>query len=138
MKKVIKTQEQLKDYITKLNNYNLKEPITIEVEKLYKNKTNQQLRSFWMLIRIVKLWMNEKGNNFTDEEVKNYFLIKSGHYQEINNVKLAISIANTSNTTKQDMTNIINNILEFGIDNNITDCYIDSYDLESLLNNYKE
>ena len=36
------------------------------------------------------------------------------------------------------MTNIINNILEFGIDNNITDCYIDSYDLESLLNNYKE
>lgn len=138
MKKVIKTQEQLKDYITKLNNYNLKEPITIEVEKLYKNKTNQQLRSFWMLIRIVKLWMNEKGNNFTDEEVKNYFLIKSGHYQEINNVKLAKSIANTSNTTKQDMTNIINNILEFGIDNNITDCYIDSYDLESLLNNYKE
>ena len=116
MKKVIKTQEQLKDYITKLNNYNLKEPITIEVEKLYKNKTNQQLRSFWMLIRIVKLWMNEKGNNFTDEEVKNYFLIKSGHYQEINNVKLAKSIANTSNTTKQDMTNIINNILEFGID----------------------
>lgn len=138
MKKVIKTQEQLKDYITKLNNYNLKEPITIEVEKLYKNKTNQQLRSFWMLIRIVKLWMNEKGNNFTDEEVKNCFLIKSGHYQEINNVKLAKSIANTSNTTKQDMTNIINNILEFGIDNNITDCYIDSYDLESLLNNYKE
>ncbi len=138
MKKIIKTQEQLKDYITKLNNYNLKEPITIEVEKLYKNKTNQQLRSFWMLIRIVKLWMNEKGNNFTDEEVKNYFLIKSGHYQEINNVKLAKSIANTSNTTKQDMTNIINNILEFGIDNNITDCYIDSYDLESLLNNYKE
>ena len=138
MKKVIKTQEQLKDYITKLNNYNLKEPITIEVEKLYKNKTNQQLRSFWMLIRIVKLWMNEKGNNFTDEEVKNYFLIKSGHYQEINNVKLAKSIANTRNTKKQDMTNIINNILEFGIDNNITDCYIDSYDLESLLNNYKE
>lgn len=124
MKHIIKTQEELKEYINKLNNYNLKEPITIELEKLYKNKTNQQLRSFWMLIRVVKLWMNEKGNNFTDEEVKNYFLIKSGHYQEFNNVKLAKSITNTSNTTKQDMINIINNILEFGITYNIKDCLL--------------
>ena len=138
MKHLIKTQEQLKDYIAKLSNYNLKEPITIEMEKLYKNRTNQQLKAFWLLIKVVRLWMNEQGNNFTDEEVKTYFLIKSGHYQEINNIKIAKSISNTSDTTKQDMKNIINNILEFGITYNIKDCYIDSYDLQNLLNNYKE
>lgn len=138
MKKIIRTQEQLQEYITKLNNYNLKEPIIIEVEKLYKNKTNSQLRSFWMLIRICKLFMNSKGNNFTDEEVATYFKIKAGHYIEQDNIKLPKSIANNSNTTKQDITNIINVILEFGIDNNIEDCYIDSYDLQSLLTNYKD
>lgn len=138
MAKIIRTQEQLQEAVNKLKNYKLKEPIIIEVKKLFDKRTNQQLRSFWLLIKVIKLWMNEQDNNFTDEEVATYFKIKAGHYIEKDNIKIAKSIAFNSDTTKKDMEKIINTILDFGIENNIEDCYIDSYDLNELLINYKE
>lgn len=138
MAKIIRTQEQLEEATNKLKNYKLKEPIIIEIKKLFDKRTNQQLRSFWLLIKVIKLWMNEQDNNFTDEEVATYFKIKAGHYIEKDSIKIAKSIAFNSDTTKKDMEKIINTILDFGIENNIEDCYIDSYDLNELLINYKE
>lgn len=135
-KKIIYNQQQYNQVMNKLLDYKLTEPITIEIEKLYKNRSNQQLRAFWMLIKICKIYMNEKGNNFTEEEVATYFKIKAGHFIEKDGIKLPKSIASNSGTTKEEMNNIINTILEFGIDNNIEDCYIDSYNLQNLLNNY--
>ena len=137
MKKVIRTKEQLNKLIEYIKQFKLVEPITINIEKLYNKRSAPQLRSFWLLINIVKLWMNEQGNNFTSEEVATYFKLQAGHYKTINGVKIAKSIADKSDTTKEDMKNIIDCILEFGINNNIEDCYIDNYELNELLNYYR-
>lgn len=138
MKKIIRNKEDLNKIIDYISKFKLEEPIVIDIEKLYNNRSNQQLRAFWLLIRVVKLWMNEQGNQFTDKEVATYFKLRAGHYEEIDGVKIAKSISNNSNTTKKDMQAIIDCILDFGIEHNIIDCYINSYELKSLLDNYKE
>ncbi len=81
--------------------------------------------------------MNNLGNNFTDEVVSNYFKIKSGHYHEIDGVKLPRSIALDSGTTTKEMKQLIDTILEFGLDNGISDCYIENQELDELLKYYE-
>lgn len=136
MKKIIRNYNQLVDLFKKIKEVINKEPVTIEVEKLFKKRTNQQLKSFWMLVDVCKNYMNSFGNQFTSEEVKNYFLLKSEHTKNIKGVTVVKSISNKSDTTKEDMKKIIDYILDFGVENNIEDCYIDSEDLQQLLNYY--
>ncbi len=136
VKKIIKTQEDLAEIIEKLQKLKIKEYLVFAIEKLVK-ADNKQLRSYWMLIDICRNWMNSKGNNFSIEEVDYYFRIKSGHYKLISGEKIVKSLSRNKGTTKDDMNNIINTILEFGIKNNIENCNITSYELKSLLENYK-
>ena len=138
MKKIIYNQSLFNSFIEKLKTYIIKEPITIEIEKLYKNRSNKQLRTFWLLVRILKTHMNECGNNFTDEDVATYFKLKAGHYIEKDNLKLPKSIDSKSGTTKTEMNKIINCMLEMGIDNNWEDVYIESEELNTLLNEYED
>ena len=128
MRRIIRTKEQLNNVINHLGALRLQEPFIINVEKLYNKRTAPQLRSFWLLINIIKVWMNEQGNNFTKEDVATYFKLKAGFYKVIDGVKIAKSIADKSNTTKEDMAEIINCILDFGID---------SYELEQILKLYE-
>ena len=46
------------------------------------------------------------------------------------------SIDAKSFTTKEDMEKLINTILNFGCENEIEDCYIESYEMQNLLKNY--
>ena len=81
--------------------------------------------------------MNNQGNNFNDEVVSDYFKIKSGHYHEVDGVKLPRSIALDSGTTTKEMKQLIDTILEFGLDNGIEDCYIENQELNELLKYYE-
>ena len=81
--------------------------------------------------------MNNQGNNFNDEVVSDYFKIKSGHYYEVDGVKLPRSIALDSGTTTKEMKQLIDTILEFGLDNGIEDCYIENQELDELLKYYE-
>ncbi len=81
--------------------------------------------------------MNNQGNNFDDETVSDYFKLKSGHYAEIDGIKLPRSIALDSGTTTQEMRTLIDIILEFGLDNEIEDCYIENQELDELLKYYE-
>ena len=134
---ILKTEQDKQDFCLSFSKFKLKDPIVINIEPFYKKNSNQQLRTYWRLIKVCKNYMNNLGNNFTDEEVSTYFKMKSGHYTEVNNVKLPRSIALNSGTTTKDMKNIIDTILEFGLNNNIKDCYIESQELNELLKYYE-
>ena len=138
MKKIIRTIDELKELFIKVKSkLEKKEAQIIEIEPLFNKRTNKQLRSYWLLIKTCKFFMNSHGNDFTDEEVSYYFKIKSGHYTELDGVKLAKSISDKSLTTKAEMEHLINTILEFGVENGIDDCRIDSEELRSLLSYYE-
>lgn len=102
-----------------------------------KKRSSNQLRAYWMLIRIVKDYMNSEGNSFDDKTVSDYFKIHSGHFEVIDDVKIPKSIAFNSGTTRVEMKNIIDAILKFGIDNNIKGCHIESDVLKDLIASYK-
>lgn len=137
-RKVIRTLIELKEVFNKLVPILLKEPIIIEVEKLINKRTDKQLRTVWMLISIITLYFRDNGNNYTAEEVMNYFKIESGLYKEINNVKIPLSISDKAKRTKKEMNNLIECILKFGAENNIDNCYLNNEEILSILDNYKD
>ena len=134
---VLRTEEEKNNFASVLFNTRLKAPVVVDIDLFYKSRTGNQLRAYWRLIKVCKNFMNSFGNNFDDETVSDYFKLKSGHYTELNGVKLPKSIANNSGTTTEDMKKIIDTILEFGLDNNIDGCEICSDELKSLLEYYE-
>lgn len=136
MKCIIRNYNQLVDLFKKLKPKVEKEPFIIDCEPLINKRSGQQLRAYWLLIQIVKMWMNEKGNNFSNEEVSCWFKIKAGFYTEINGLKIPKSISDKACCTKDDMKNLIDCILDFGIKNDIDNLFIDSYDYQSLMDYY--
>ena len=124
--------------ISKVNDFeNIKNDFVVRIEKYSPKKSNQQLRSYWMLVNSVKKWMQEQGNNFTQEEVSYWFKIRSRHVHKVMDKEVPRSISNKSTTTKDEMRNLINVILEFGLDNQIKDCYIEPKAFEELLTFYR-
>lgn len=117
---------------------NPQKPIIVNIDYFYKKNSNKQLRAYWRLIKVCKVFMNDNGNNFTDEEVSIYFKLKSSHYTEVDAVKIPRSIALESGTTTQEMKQLIDTILEFGLEFNIDGCEICNDELESLLEYYEK
>lgn len=136
---IIRTDQDKQDFSLSFSKskINPQKPIVINIDLFYKKNSNQQLRAYWRLIKVCKNFMNNLGNNFTDEVVSDYFKIKSGHYHEIDGVKLPRSIALDSGTTTKEMKQLIDTILEFGLDNGISDCYIENQELDELLKYYE-
>lgn len=135
----LKTQEIVKilDELLKKAK-STKKDFELEFRKIDNKRTGQQLKSYWHLIRVVRNWMNNLGNKFSDEEVSNFFKIKAGHCTQIDDVWIAKSVANKSDCTTVQMKAIIDEILEFGVENNIEDCEIDNSELDGLLKFYEE
>lgn len=109
----------------------------IEIREIAEKRSGQQLKAFWILIESVKRYMNGQGNKFSKEQVAEYFKIESGHFDLINEIKIGRSIANNSDCTREDMEHLINTILKFGIEHDITDCFIEDRDLKELLKHYE-
>jgi hypothetical protein len=114
-----------------------KKDFEVEIREIKKKRSGQQLKAFWVLIKSVADWMNEKGNRFTSEQVSAYFKINSGHCNEIEGQSIPKSIANRSDCTKEQMEALITTILVFGAENLIEGCQIEDLALKELLNYYK-
>ena len=97
-------------------------------------RSGQQLKGYWVLIRIVKDWLVDQGNDMTDKQVSDYFKIEAGHYTELNGVKTAKSISNRSSVTVQEMEMILRKIESFGIEFGIEGCYLKNKEEEELFN----
>ena len=111
--------------------------IEITPKKYNKNRSSNQLRAYWVLINVVKNWMNSQGNSYTEDNVSDYFKWKSGYCIEIEGEMVVKSIANQSNCSVEEMEKLITTILEFGIKNGIDGCEIDDLELKSILNYYQ-
>ena len=119
-----------KDQIDEQVRYKNSFQVTISPPK----RSGQQLKGYWVLIRIVKDWMIEQGNNFTDEEVSNYFKIRAGHYSNIGGVQTPKSISNKSSITVLEMEKLLREIEIFGASNEIPNCYLEDRAKKEMLN----
>ena len=109
----------------------------VKITKYSPTRSDRQLRSYWMLINSVRKYMQEQGNNFTQDEVSNYFKERAEHYNYVMGKPVPKSIDSKSGTTVDEMQNLINVILEFGQQFGIRDCYIEPSDLKELLTYYR-
>lgn len=109
----------------------------IEIKELSKKRSGQQLKAFWVLIESVKRYMNAHGNNYTKDQIAEWFKIEAGHCDSIEGQRIGKSIANKSDCSKEQMEALITEILKFGAENDIKDCYIEDRELEELLKFYE-
>lgn len=94
-------------------------PLEIQIAE-YKAKGSQaQLRTWWRLITELTLFFNNTGNRFTKEQVSDYFKIKAGFCVELDGQKLPRSLAKKSDARMEEVSNLLETLLEFGTENNI-------------------
>src|SRR5210317_531058 len=100
-----------------------KKDFQITIEPYKKLRGEQALKGYWVLIGIVQKYINDDcGNNYTKEEISDYFKLRAGHQKRINSVQLNAvkvggnyslyeylprSIANNSGCTYEDMKKLI-------------------------------
>lgn len=138
-RKIIRNIEELKNTFSIIKKVIDKgEPIILDCERLANKRTDKQLRGYWVLINSLVVFFNENGLYYTKEMVSDVFKIKAGLFKEIQGEKIPLSISNKANRTKEEMERLINTILEFGLINNIKDCYLTNRELTDLLNFYEK
>jgi hypothetical protein len=127
--------------LTKINKYLNKpnaKPLVLTCEELVPKGTENQLRAYWRLIEACRYFINAQGNNFTKEDVSEILLQRAGHFKEYEGLRKARSISLKSDTTKEDMTHILESILLFGVEFEIEGCSLVQDEWDSLLKNYGE
>jgi hypothetical protein len=128
----------LNDIFRRVSFGDYKEDFEIEIKKICKKRSGSQLKAFWLLISVVRKYFNSfPANNYTDEQVAEYFKRAANHVTKIAGETVGKSIANKSDCTVEDMERIINTILQFGANHGIKNCYIEPRDLQDLLNNFR-
>ena len=137
--KIVKTYEEVVEVFKAVvgKRKQINEPLIFKVEPLLNRRTEPQLKAYWVLIHSCLNYMNSKGNNFDEKQVDCYFKLESGHYVEIDGVKVPRSISNSSNTTKDEMENLLMTILDFGFRNEIENCRLDKKEYDELISFYK-
>lgn len=123
-----------------------KKDFQITIEPYKKLRGEKALRGYWVLIGVVQKYMNEDcGNNWTKDEISDYFKLRAKHSKRINNVQvekiadvntfyehIPRSIANNSGCTYEEMKGLIDYILRFGAENNIVGCELKSSDWQEF------
>lgn len=126
-----------------LTNYafNSNQDFVVHIDKYSPTRSGKQLRSYWRLINVVKKYMNDQGNSFSDEEVSSYFKDVAGLYKTssigIKEYKSLSRSKKKQKVTREEMRLLIEKILSFGEQNNISDCYIEPRELTELLKYYE-
>lgn len=136
-RKIIRNIEELKNAFSIIKKVvENGDPVILEAEKLTNKRTEKQLKGYWVLINSLVAFFNENGLYYTKEMVSDVFKIKAGLYKEIQGVKVPLSISNKSKRTKQQMERLIDTIMEFGMENNIQDCWLNDGEKMEILNSY--
>tara|TARA_Y100000310_G_scaffold75263_1_gene71530 strand:- start:4498 stop:4998 length:501 start_codon:yes stop_codon:yes gene_type:complete len=110
-------------------------------------KSAKQLMAYWVLIKVVREYINNQqgGYEYSPEEISDYFKIEAGHCIEVSTKclgkekeKKPRSISKKSKTTREEMRNLINTIIEFGAIYDIEGCYIEDKELKDMLSYFKQ
>lgn len=102
-----------------------------------KERGEQALKAYWVLIGVVKIWMDAQGNNYTKEEISDYFKHAAKHIKNVKGIAITKSIAKNSGCTFEQMQRLIEYILQFGHDNNIIGCEIEPREWKEFKNYYE-
>jgi len=124
-------------YQEALKQFSLGKDFEIVIQDIQQERSPKQLRGFWKLIECIREYLEDKGEFLFKDEIKTFFLEKSGHVKVIEGVTIARSISNNSGTTKEEMAKIITTILNFAIDRNIENCYLEDQEYRDLINYYQ-
>ena len=141
--------KELNSWVQEAKNKQSSFQVTLEPYK--EKRSGKQLAAYWVLIKVVKDWMNnpEHGdsNNYSDKQVSDWVKIKAGHclmvggssngHYPLNNISMAKSISDKSDCTRDDMARIINWIVIFGAEMDIPNCEIKDDELDKLLKYYE-
>jgi len=136
MKSLITNEESLAIAISRVKNYFKKnEPFHVIIEPILKKRTSKQLRYYWVLISIIQNYLNQEGNDLTQEQTSD--LMKAKFHNEIivlpngEKRKILKSISNQSETNIKEMADYITKIIvecgEWGIDIPLCDEYYNFY-----------
>lgn len=97
----------------------------VVIREYRQERGEQALKAYWVLIGIVQQYMNKNcGNTFTKEEISDYFKMQAGHKRRVNEIDIPRSIANNAGCKWDDMKNILDYILRFGVEHEIRGCEI--------------
>jgi hypothetical protein len=110
----------------------------VVVQDIQEKRSPKQLRGFWRLIDCIRDTLEERGHFFFSDEIKDLMLEKAGHVKVIEGIKIVRSINGKSDTTKEEMKNIIESILNYAIEKGIHNCYLEEREKVELINYYKE
>jgi len=114
-----------------------KQDFIVTIDKYSPKRSGKQLRSYWRLINVVRKFMENEGNLYTQEEVSNFFKRNAGLFKDIYGGKTLKSISGKGETTVDEMKKLIEVVLQFGIDFEIKDCDIEPEELRELLKYYE-
>lgn len=110
----------------------------VVLQDMQEKRSPKQLRGFWRLIDCIRDSLEERGHFFFSDEIKDLMLEKAGHVRVVEGITIVRSISNKSDTTKEDMRNIIDCILKYAIEKGIHNCYLEEREMVELINYYKE
>jgi hypothetical protein len=124
-KHLIINEDSLAIAISNIKNYaKKKEPFNVLIQPILEKRTSRQLRYYWVLISIIQDWLNEQGNQLTQDQTSD--LMKAKFYNEIITLpngekrKVLKSISDKSETDIKEMAEYITKITvecaEWGID----------------------
>jgi hypothetical protein len=124
-KHLIINEDSLAIAISNIKNYaKKKEPFNVLIQPILEKRTSRQLRYYWVLISIIQDWLNEQGNQLTQDQTSD--LMKAKFYNEIimlpngEKRKVLKSISDKSETNIKEMAEYITKITvecaEWGID----------------------
>ena len=124
-KHLIINEDSLAIAISNIKNYaKKKEPFNVLIQPILEKRTSRQLRYYWVLISIIQDWLNEQGNQLTQDQTSD--LMKAKFYNEIITLpngekrKVLKSIFDKSETDIKEMAEYITKITvecaEWGID----------------------
>jgi hypothetical protein len=135
MKFLIKTYDDLVKAFTNIKSKGFSKEYLLLTEPIEKSRSNSQLRAYWRLIGTVLYYMKYDcgDNDITKEEVSDSFLIEGGHCTTVRGRVVAKSISNKAKCPKETMTRIIENIIQFGKDSQIQDCFLTSSEMNEIL-----
>lgn len=138
----------------------------INIGPYKEKRSCQQLKGYWVLVKAIQEWVLERGNLYLKDDLgrlysvnnaetlSDWIKIQAGHCEkrviaalyykdkfEIGGttpdyINIPKSISNNSDCTKEDMKKIIDWVLNFAVEFNITNCYIQDKELDNLLGFY--
>jgi hypothetical protein len=135
MKCLIKNYEDLVKAFRELKNKSFSKEYILLTEEPEKKRSNNQLRAYWRLINVVLHYLKyDCGNeDYTKEQVSDSFLIDAGYCSSVRGRETAKSISNRAKMPREVMTRVIENIIQFGEENQIQDCFLTSSEMNEIL-----